>query len=66
MGRGIKISVSKPLKEKEHMGNLDVDGSIILKGIINKQGMQWIHLDHDRDLWPVIVLCYVVKDVRVL
>ena len=42
------------LKERDHLGDPDVDGRIILKSIFRKWdvgGMEWIELAHDRDRW---------------
>jgi hypothetical protein len=36
--------------ERNHLGNLGVDGRIILNCILSKYGMDWIHLDQRRAL----------------
>jgi hypothetical protein len=41
-------------KEREHSGDPDTDGMIVLKWILQKwheEGMDWIHLAQDRDQW---------------
>jgi len=46
------------LKERDHLGNPDVDGRIILKWIFRKWdvgGMDWIELAQDRDRWRALV-----------
>jgi hypothetical protein len=44
-------------REGDHLGDLDVDGRIILKRIFKKWngGMDWIELAQDRDMWRALV-----------
>jgi hypothetical protein len=44
------VLVGKP-EGKRSLGNLNINGRIILKWILNKQdgGTDWIHLSQDRD-----------------
>jgi hypothetical protein len=45
------------LREGDHLGNLGMDGRIILKRILKKWNGAWtgIHLAQDRDRWHVLV-----------
>jgi hypothetical protein len=45
------------LREGNNLGDLDVNGRIILKWIFEKWvgGMDWIDLAHDRDRWRAVV-----------
>jgi hypothetical protein len=36
------------LKRRDHVGNLGVDGAIILKRILKILGVDWIHLPQDK------------------
>jgi hypothetical protein len=46
-----RVLVGKKTEGKDHLRNLDVDGRIILKCVINKwdRGMDWVDLGQDRD-----------------
>jgi hypothetical protein len=45
------------LREGDHLGDPDVDGSIILKRTFKKWdgGMDWIELSQDRERWRALV-----------
>jgi len=46
------------LRERDHLGDSDVDGKIILRWIFSKWemwGMDWIELAQDRDRWRALV-----------
>jgi hypothetical protein len=45
------------LREGDHLGDLGVDGRIMLKCIFKKWdgGMDWIELAQDRDRWRAVV-----------
>ena len=46
------------LRERDHLGDPDIDGSIILRWIFMKWdvgGMAWIELAQDRDRWRALV-----------
>ena len=45
------------LKDRDHLKDSDVDGSIILRWIFKKWdgGMDWIDLAQDRDRWRALV-----------
>ena len=45
------------LQEREHLEDLGVDGTIILKWIFKKWdgGVYWIYLAQDRDRWRVVM-----------
>jgi hypothetical protein len=45
------------LRERDHLEDLGVDGSIILKCIFKKWngGMDWIDMAQDRDRWRAVV-----------
>jgi hypothetical protein len=46
------------MKERDHLGDPEVDGRIILKWIFRKLdvgGMDWIKLTQDMDKWQVVV-----------
>jgi hypothetical protein len=46
------------LRERDHLGDPDLDGRIILRWIFNKWdvgGLYWIELAQDRDRWRLIV-----------
>ena len=45
------------LKGRDHLGDPDVDGKIILRWIFRKWvgGMDWIELAQDRDRWRPLV-----------
>jgi hypothetical protein len=52
------------LRERDHVEDQDIDGSIILKWIIYKWdgGMDWVDLAQDRDVWRALV--YTVMNLR--
>jgi hypothetical protein len=41
----------------DHLEDLDIDGKIILKWILEKQiwNVDWIHFTHNRDWWQDLV-----------
>jgi len=46
------------LKERVHLGDPGVDGSLLLRWILRKWdvgGMDWIELAQDRDRWRALV-----------
>jgi hypothetical protein len=45
------------VEEENHLKELGVDGRIILKRIFKKrdEGMHWIHLAQDRNIWRALV-----------
>jgi hypothetical protein len=47
------------LKGRDHLEDLGVDGKIILKWMLRKQGgregVDWIHLIYDMDHWQAVV-----------
>jgi len=46
------------LRERDHLGDPDIDGRIILRWISRKWGvglMDWIELAQDRDRWRALV-----------
>jgi len=45
------------LKERDQLGNLDVDGNLILKLIFKNLGgaKEWIDLAQDKDKWRALV-----------
>jgi len=46
------------LWERDHLGDLGIDGRIILRWIFRKWGvgcMDWIELAQDRDRWRALV-----------
>jgi hypothetical protein len=45
------------LRERDHLGDSDVNGRIILRWIFRKWmwGMDWIELAQDRDRWWLLV-----------
>jgi hypothetical protein len=46
------------LRERDQLGNPDVDGRIIIRWIFKEvgwRGMDWIHLAQDRDRWRALV-----------
>jgi hypothetical protein len=40
---------------RDHVTRLGVDGRIILKWILDKQGVEWFYLLRDRDQWRDVV-----------
>jgi hypothetical protein len=54
------------LRERDHLQDPGVDGTIILRWIFRKWngGMDWTDMAQDRDMWRAIV--NVVMDLRVL
>jgi hypothetical protein len=40
----------------DHLEDMHVDGSIILKWIFGKEGVDWIHVVHNRDWWMAFVI----------
>jgi len=56
-GRGVhRFLVGKP-EGKDHWGDSDIDGRIILSWILGKwqRGGDWMELAQDRDKWRVLV-----------
>ena len=54
------------LRERDHLGDTDLDGMIILRCIFRKcdvGGMDWIELAQDRDRWRPLVNA--VMNIRV-
>jgi len=54
------------LKERDHWGNPDVDGRVILRWIFRKWGGgfgDWMELAQDRDRWQALVST--VRNLRV-
>jgi len=52
------------LRERDHLRDLCVDGSVILKWTTQQwRGMEWIDVVHDRDRWWVLVNA--VMNIRV-
>jgi hypothetical protein len=46
------------LRERDYLGDTDVDGKIILRWIFGKldvRCMDWIELVHGRDMWRALV-----------
>ena len=46
------------LREREHLGDLGIDGRLMLRWISRKWdvgGMDWIELAQDRDRWRALV-----------
>ena len=43
--------------ERNHLKDVDVDGRIVLKWVLDKRdgGMDWIDLTQDRDKWRALV-----------
>ena len=50
--------------ERDHWGDLGIDGCIILGWISRRWGMDWIGLAQDRDRWQTLVSA--VMNLRVL
>jgi len=47
------------MRERDHWGDPDVDGRIILRWILRKwdvRGMDWIELAQDMDRWRAVVI----------
>jgi hypothetical protein len=40
----------------DHLEDMHADGSIILKWIFGKEGVDWIHVVHNRDWWMAFVI----------
>jgi len=56
--RGVYRVLVRNLRERDHLGDLDVDGRIILRWIFRQwevRGMDWIKLAQDRDKWRALV-----------
>jgi hypothetical protein len=51
------------LKGRDCLEDLGLDGRIILKQILGKEGVDWIHLSQDRDRWQTLV--YTLMNLRV-
>ena len=54
------------LRERDHLGDLVVDGRIILRWIFSKWDLVvlgWVDLAQDRDRWPAFVVA--VMNLRV-
>ena len=43
------------LKERDHLGDPDADGRIILRWVFRKRDVDWIELAQDRDRWRALV-----------
>jgi hypothetical protein len=43
------------LKGKDHLGELEIDGLMIFKWILNKCGMEWFYLAWDNFRWWAVV-----------
>jgi hypothetical protein len=45
------------LGERDHLGDQDVDGRVVVKYIFKKWagGMDWIDLAQDRDRWRAVI-----------
>lgn len=66
----------KPHRQADHLGDLSVDGRIILNAIFKEvcEGMDLIHVTQGRDQFPsvhneyaaLIVLAYLVDNTRML
>jgi hypothetical protein len=55
-GRGVYRVLLGILREKrDHLGDPDVDGKIILRWIFRKWDVDWIELAQDRDRWQALV-----------
>jgi len=58
VGREVyRVLVGKP-EGRDHLGDPDVDGRIILRWVFRKWdvwGMDWIELAQDRDRWRALV-----------
>jgi hypothetical protein len=54
--RGAYNALPRKLQGKRLIGNLRVDGRIILNWIFEKwdRGMDWINLTHNRGRWPAV------------
>jgi len=62
---GIRRVLVGNLREKDHLGDLSVDGRIILRLIFRKWDrgcLDWIELAQDRDRWRALV--YAVMNLR--
>jgi hypothetical protein len=46
---------SENLKVRNHLGHLDIDVRIILKLILQEDGVDWIQQTHDRIQWRALV-----------
>jgi hypothetical protein len=46
---------SRNLNERDHSEHLGVDGKIILERILGCEGVNWVHMVHDRDQWRALV-----------
>jgi hypothetical protein len=44
---------SENLKGRDHIEDLGVDGTIILKSVLRKYGVDWIYLAQDGGQWRV-------------
>jgi hypothetical protein len=40
---------------RDHLGDLGVGGKIILKWILKRVGLDWIHVAHGRHLWWAVL-----------
>jgi hypothetical protein len=56
-GRGVHRVLVGKSEERNHWGDPDVDGRIILRGIFRKceGAVDWIELAQDRDRWRALV-----------
>jgi hypothetical protein len=53
------------LKERKHYEDLDVDGRIILKCVLEKEdgGMDWIYLTEDKDQLQALVNMVIILQI---
>jgi hypothetical protein len=42
-------------QKRDHFGGMTADGRIILKYVLRRQGVDWIHLIKVRDQWRAVV-----------
>jgi hypothetical protein len=61
-GIGVHTVLEGSLRERDHWGDTDVYGRIILIGILRKWGgcRDWMERAQDRDMWRALVSTYKV------